>query len=391
MQEQLSTTITACRICDDARLENVIPLIICRCGNCGTIQLTETVSPEVLFGEYVWVTGTSQGARDYSQLFYERLLQRTGEKPLFVVEVASNDGTFLQRFRQGGHKVLGVDPARNIAAMAEAAGVPTMAEFFGLDAANQVVAQHGHADAVIARNVVPHVANANDVIAGIARCLKPDGVGAIEFHSADVILSELHYDSIYHEHLYYHSLHSLGLLLARHGLTPFDVTVSPISGGSLVVYFSLTARPQTAELAQAMAQEQRLGVGDAGAWRAFAERSARHREALRSLVAERAKAGKRVIGYGASARSSTMLNYCGIGHGELAVVADKNPLKHGRLTPGTDVRIVSPEDAFAEKPDAVLLLAWNFKDEILKEMASDRGWHGEVIVPLPNEPVVLAT
>lgn len=408
----VSHEIKCCRICDSRDIETVLdlgnqpfanslrreasdaidaaPLVLCRCRNCGTIQLTETASPEVLFSEYVWVTGTSRGARDYSAQFCKHLVSRSRPGELFVVEVASNDGTFLRRFQERGDRVLGVDPAKNITAMAEEAGVPTIAAFFDLVVADRIVAERGHADIAIARNVIPHVANANGVVAGTARCLAADGVGAIEFHRADIILDELHYDSIYHEHLFYHSLASLNMLLARHGLLPFDVTESPISGGSLVVYFSKTQRPHSSALEAMLAREARLGIAEAVPWQAFAVRVAKHRDHLRSLVDSKVKAGKRIIGYGASARSSTMLNYCGIDHRQLLAIADGNPLKHGLLTPGTDIQILAPAEAFALKPDVVLLLAWNFKDEILAEMATKLGWHGEVIVPLPGDPVELA-
>jgi SAM-dependent methyltransferase len=406
-----SISIDRCRVCDGAAVAPVLdlgkqplanslrrdrtevlpafPLAICRCAECGTVQLTETVSPELLFKQYIWVTGTSEGARRYSHLFCERLAARLRSGPLFVLEVASNDGTFLQRFVERGDRVLGVDPARNIAAMAEEAGIPTVAEFFGVEVARRIIAREGHADAVFARNVIPHVANANDVVEGIALCLRPDGTGAIEFHRADVILEELHYDSIYHEHLFYHSLHSISRLLEHFGLVPFDVTESPISGGSYVVYFSKSPRPHTAAFLAAVEHEERLGTGRVGPWLEFARRCERHRTLLRSLVEAKKAEGKRIIGYGASARSSTMLHYCGIDHRHLQVIADRSPLKHGRYTPGTDIPIVSPDRAFALKPDVLLLLAWNFRDEILAQVRSEHGWRGEVIVPLPGDPTVL--
>jgi hypothetical protein len=302
MSHPRSFTIDRCRVCESTAIAPVFdlgrqplanslrrdksavletfPLAICRCDECGTIQLTETVSPEILFKHYVWVTGTSDGARAYSHTFAERLSARCRPGQLFVVEVASNDGTFLKPFADRGDRVLGVDPAQNIAAMAEKAGIPTVAEFFGLDVARRFVAREGTADAVFARNVIPHVANANDVVAGMAHCLSQDGTGAIEFHRADVILEELHYDSIYHEHLCYHSLHSLGFLLERFGLLPFDVATSPISGGSLVVYFSKSRRAHSAEYAAMRARERDLGIEQAEPWRDFAERCAHHRRTL---------------------------------------------------------------------------------------------------------------
>ena len=411
MSNSSSQTIDRCRVCDEkvsssllnlgkqplanSLRENVteelpiFPLEICRCQVCGTVQLTETVAPELLFKKYVWVTGTSEGARSYSELFCERLSARCQSDSLFVVEVASNDGTFLKRFTERGDRVLGVDPAQNIAQIAQEDGIPTVADFFGQKIAAQIVERDGAADAVFARNVIPHVADANDVVAGMAMCLKEKGTGAIEFHRSDVILEELHYDSIYHEHLFYHSLQSMSSLLGRFGLYPFDVTESPISGGSLVVYFSKTIRQVTAIYEEMLTRENSIGVGREEPWIEFGQRCRRHRSALRELVLSRCEQGKHMIGYGASARSSTLLNFCGINSSHLKVIADRAPLKHDTYTPGTDILIVPPDQAFSEKPDVVLLLGWNFQNEILSQIRDEFGWKGEIIVPLPHDPVVI--
>ena len=406
----ISNSIACCRLCGSSNLDLIldlgtqppanslrtnckqvleaIPLVICRCQKCTTVQLTETVAPEHLFRDYVWVTGTSQTARSYSQTFYEYVEHRCEQTPLFVIEVASNDGTFLQRFREHGHRVLGIDPAQNLARLAETVGIPTMPEFFGLEIGKRVTQLHGHADVVIARNVLPHVPDPNDVVAGIAHCLKSEGIGAIEFHWVDKILSELHYDSIYHEHFFYHSLRSIDQLLKRHQLVLFDVTESPISGGSLVAYFSKTFHQASPELIEKLALEEKRGLASLDTWREFAIRSLKHRIQLKKMIATEINAGKKLVGYGASARSSTLLNFCGIDYRHLICIADQNPLKHGRYTPGTNVLIVAPERALAEHPDTIILLAWNFKDEILKRLA-DYGYHGNVIVPLPNNPQLL--
>jgi hypothetical protein len=223
----------------------------------------------------------------------------------------------------------------------------------------------------------------------MALCLTDEGVGAIEFHRADRILEELHYDSIYHEHVAYHSLHSISLLLKRHGLMPFDISDSPISGGSTVVYFAKSNRTPSAAFTAMLEQEHQLKISEREPWLEFARRCRAHREALRTLV-ERSKAsGKRLIGYGASARGSTLLNFCGIDHSHLDAIADKSPLKHERYAPGTNILITAPERAFALKPDTVLLLAWNFREEILGEISADRKWQGDVIAPLPGTPTLL--
>lgn len=411
MRSPLFEPVERCRICDSSPIEAVldlgaqppanslrrdksealaaIPLVLCRCPSCGTLQLSATVSPEYLFRDYVWVTGTSKVAREYSQLFCEHVVRKCRTGRLSVLEIASNDGTFLKRFLERGDTVLGIDPAKNIAAVAERAGVPTVAEFFGLELAKRLVSDRGEMDVIFARNVLPHVANARDVIAGIACCLRADGVGAIEFHRADVILEQLHYDSVYHEHLFYHSLDSLGKLLDQFGLVTFDVTESPISGGSLVAYFSKNVRTASRSLDAMRARERDLRISDREPWRRFAERCGEHRNELKSRIENAVVRGGRLVGYGASARSSTLLNYCGIDHRHVDCVADRNPLKQGCFTPGSDIPIVAPESAFASRPRAMLLMAWNFRDEILEQIRAEHDWHGDVIVPLPGRPATM--
>jgi len=407
----ISKTITKCRLCNAKNLHTIlelgdqppanslrkkvseilenVPLTICRCPNCMTIQLTETIDPAYMFSDYIWVTGTSKGAREYSNIFADSIVSKlTKSDDLFIVEVASNDGTFLQRFKEAGHSVLGVDPAKNLAELAEKNGIPTIADFFGLNVAKKVTAGNGQADIVIARNVIPHVPDPNDVVAGMANCLKDSGIGSIEFHWIDKILSELHYDSIYHEHFFYHSLHSINKLLLRHDLNLFDVSESPISGGSLVAYFTKEKRVVTDALKDKLDWEDKTGIAALDAWQDFAKKSFQHKEQLKKMILEENQAGKRVIGYGASARSSTMLNFCGINHNHLRCIADQNPLKHNRFTPGTDILIVSPEVAFKENPDTVVILAWNFKDEIIQDLKA-KGFSGTVIIPLPNTPCIL--
>lgn len=411
MNQPVSQKIERCRICGDEELElvldlgaqppanslhkegqglpSLVPLVLCRCQRCSTLQLTESVSPVYLFSNYVWLTGTSDSAKNYSRVFHDRVMAfLSGRKP-FVLEVASNDGTFLKRFQESGARVLGVDPARNVAAIASESGIPTIAEFFGMTIARQIVQEHGHADAVIARNVIPHVSNVQDVLEGIRHCLTDDGIGVVEIHRADVILEELHYDSIYHEHLYYHSLHSISRLLAQHGLTVFDVSSSPISGGSLVVYCSRTNRSSSVAMDDAMERERLLGITISAPWHEFARRCGRHRDELRALISRHRNEGKRVIGYGASARSSTLLNYCGIDRMDVEAIADGNVLKQGWNTPGSNIPIVSPQHAFARRPATVLLLAWNLREEIMAKMTTELGWHGDVIIPLPNSPKVV--
>ena len=405
-----SSAIKTCRLCGSPSIKSIldlgdqppanslrsdlkeelekIPLIVSRCSSCTTVQLTETVEPELLFRNYVWVTGTSNTTLEYSKKFYDNIEKRCDNKSLFVVEIASNDGTFLQQFRINSHRVLGVDPAENLAAVAEKAGIPTLPEFFGSQIAKKILDTHGPADVVIARNVLPHVPDPNDVIRGIAQCLTDTGLGAIEFHWTNKILSELHYDSIYHEHYFYHSLNSINKLLELHNLSLFDVSESPISGGSLVAYFSKSPKNPTSELNNFMNLEVQHGLAALESWQDFARRALEHRTQLRDLIQQEINSGRRVIGYGASARSSTLLNFCGIDRNYITCIADQNPRKHGKYTPGTDILVVDPDKAMEENPGTVLILAWNFKEEIINWLKAS-GFQGNIILPLPNHPQLI--
>lgn len=405
----ISTRITHCRVCDTALPapfldlgrqplannllssltddEPRVRLELCHCPACELVQLTETVKPDVLFRDYVWVSGTAQTTRDYANTFCQSVLARVaGSTVLNVSEVASNDGTFLKPFASLGHRVKGIDPARNIAAVAEEAGIPTYAEFFGMAAASYVLSQNGPSDVVIARNVIPHVADVNDVIAGMAHLLKADGTGVIEFHDASIIQKELHYDSVYHEHLFYFTLTTLENLLARHGLRIFDITQSPISGGSVVVYFSLTERAKSDALLSHLAAEKQTQTNSSASWQTFARACEQHKAALHDVVSQYVEDGAVIVGYGASARSSTMLNYCGLDHHLIACISDQNPMKHNRLTPGTHIPIGAPAEMMnTVRPDVVLLLAWNFADEIIAILRDELEFNGDIIQPLPYE------
>lgn len=361
-----------------------VPLQLVHCLNCTTVQLSATVEPKYLFSHYVWVTGTSKTAIEYSKFFSSNVLERCKVEKPFVVEIASNDGTFLKDFVAKNCKVLGVDPAKNIAEIATKDGIPTIVEFFNNDTAGLISKQFGHADIVFARNVIPHVKEVHSIIEGISSMLKNDGLGVIEFHYSQIILDELHYDSIYHEHLFFYSLKSMIYLLNSYGLKSFDLTRSPISGGSLVIYFSKNQKEQSATLLEALAMEEKNKTNDLQTWKNFAAACSIHAKVLKKTV-EEFKAKGSVIGYGASARSSTMLNYADLRNDVIDCIIDKNPLKHNRYTPGTNIPIISFEEGkkLFDKCACILLLAWNFEKEIIEELRAN-GYDGSIIVPLPN-------
>jgi len=366
-----------------------VPLSVVRCDKCTTVQLKDTVKPEFIFRNYLWVTGTSPTTQSYSAFFCDEVLTRLPEDQLFIVEVASNDGTFLKQFKNRGNKVLGVDPAQNIALMAEKDGIPTLANFFGENIAKSIVDDFGKADCVFARNVISHVENIHDVIVGMANCIKSEGIAIIEFHYAKNILNGLQYDSIYHEHLFYFSLQSLCFLLESHGLWAFDCNESPMNGGSIALYCSKTKRPLSPALKKQLSREQETELGLESTWLKFSKDCFIHKEQLNNMMKVHTTNGTKMIGYGASARSSTLLNFCGIDHRHLLCIGDGNPLKQGKFTAGTNIPILSPDAAFEKKPNAILLLGWNFKEEILAIIKDKYQFRGKVIIPFPSNPELI--
>lgn len=371
--------------------EKSYPLSLSFCPDCSLVQLNHTADPAELFSNYVWVTATSSTAQEHARRFCQEALSRAGGlKNSYVLEAASNDGTFLKPFIEKGIKVLGVDPAKNIAEKAAADGIPTKNRFFGEEAAREIIAESGRAGIVIARNVLPHVANLHDFVEGLRLCLAEDGLLAIEFHYARVIYDGLHYDSIYHEHLCYYTLKSLESLLNKHHLFVKDVSESPISGGSLIVYAGHGKGKETAAVQEYRSSEQASGVTDLGRWQDFARRAYKHREKMLKMLTDVTQKSGAVVGYGASARSSTLLNFCGIGKQFVSIIADQNSLKQGLYTAGTHIPIVSPEQAMKTNPECVLILAWNFADEITGILRDKFSYRGQCILPLPNDPRIIS-
>ena len=408
---EIYETIECCRICGSDNIEEVldlgeqppanslyrsdekrppdVPLRLMYCQKCSTVQLGEDVDPEYLFGEYLWVTGTSATAEQYSHEFAKKALSQVVDqnKSPYIVEIASNDGTFLKRFIEKGCKVLGIDPAKNIAELAVKNGIPTKADFFTLDLAERLVEKEGKADIVFARNVIPHVKEIHSVIGGINTLINEGGVGIIEVHNAGLILEELHYDYIYHEHLFYYTLKTISGLIERYGLHVFDVMLSPISGGSWVIYFSKNKKEKTKELIKHEKKELENNINSYHRWVEFSDQVTVHSEELKQMVMQN---DKKIPAYGASARSSTLLNFCGITNKHISVVIDKNPMKNGLMTAGSNIPVISFEDGLKEikSSEKILLLAWNFQDEIVHELR-EAGFSGKFIIPLPGDPHML--
>ena len=366
-------------------LEEKFPLSISFCEESSLLQLNQTVNKEILFDHYVWVTGTSQTVRDYANTFTDRLIAiATPEQDDLVIEIASNDGTFLKPFlSKGFSNVLGIDPAKNIAEIANQNCINTLPKFWGSSLANQILADKGQAKVVFARNVIPHVSKLLDVINGIKIVLKEDGVGIIEFHDVGKILKELQYDSIYHEHLCYFSIQSMTYLLNLFELNPFHIEKSPISGGSRVIYFSKEQREKSSNLQEAIIKETNNKVNELYSWQDFAKRTTVHRKKMLDIIESLNE--KTIVGFGSSARSQTFLNYCGINNKQITAIIDNNPLKQGMFAPGSSIPIVDFEQGMAMSPDLIFILAWNFRDEIVKQCKM-YGYTGDFLVPFPNKP-----
>ncbi|MBF0216031.1 MAG: class I SAM-dependent methyltransferase [Candidatus Omnitrophica bacterium] len=375
----------------DSRVEDEItyPLSLVRCPDCALIQLDHTVDPGKLFSKYVWVSGTSPTTIGYSKRFFDMVDERKrGLDPGYIFEAASNDGTFLKPFLENGFKVLGMDPAANIVELADQNGVRTECGFFGEDAARKVVEKYGEAGIVIARNVLPHVANLTDFVKGLSIVVSDAGLLVVEFHYAGAILEDLHYDSIYHEHLFYYTLKSAELLFNRYGLFVQDIERSPINAGNIILFIRKGEASGNDIVCSYRNKEEVSGINELSVWKTFAVRADNHRKELLAVLRRIRDDGNIIAGYGASARSSTLLNFCGIGPELLTDIADKNVMKQKKYTPGTHIRIVSPAELMENDPDHVLILAWNFKDEIIDDLRKNYGYSGGFIVPLPSIDVV---
>jgi hypothetical protein len=411
----VSQTITACRACGGSELHPVLdlgatplanallteadldkpearyPLVLVFCPACTLVQITETVPPEILFREYVYFSSFSDTMVRHAATIAGRLMTEKGLGPdSLVVEVASNDGYLLQHYHNQGVPVLGVEPATNIAKVAEAKGILTRCDFFGQDLAVLLTAEGYRADVIHANNVLAHVADLPGFVAGLTTLLHDDGLAVLEFPYVKDMLDHVEFDTIYHEHLCYFSLTALDRLFTEMGLRLVDVERLPIHGGSLRLFATPADGPvATAPSVQALLDEERAwGVDTAGAYEDFGRRVTALGEALKETLGEWKAKGKRLAAYGASAKGSTLLNVFGIGREHLDYVVDRSTVKQGLYTPGTRLPIRSPDVLIEDRPDAVLMLTWNFADEILAQQAAYRRAGGTFIVPVPDVRVV---
>ncbi|MBV8843434.1 MAG: class I SAM-dependent methyltransferase [Bryobacterales bacterium] len=358
------------------------------CRSCTLVQLLDVVDPEVLFRNYLYVTGTSETMASHNAGYAATVagLLQLGPKDL-VVEAASNDGSLLAQFKKLGVRTLGVEPARNLAEAARASGVETLDRFFDESEAVGVRESHGPAKAVIANNVLAHVDDTVGFLRGAAGLLAEDGLAVFEVPYLVELLNRLEYDTIYHEHLCYFSVMALGRLCKEAGLGIRRIDRVPVHGGSLRVYAGRNSLEHCPEALEMMAQERGAGLDSVQTYELFAEKVEQHRRKLRTFLCDRRSAGRTLAAYGAPAKGNTLLNYCGIDASIVPFTVDRNPLKVGLFTPGMHLPVRPVSALLEDQPDEVLILAWNFASEIMRQQEVYRARGGGFLTPLPEPQV----
>jgi SAM-dependent methyltransferase len=367
--------------------EKRYPLRAKVCESCKLVQLDYDVAPQELFGNYVYFSSYSDDWLAHAKAYCEMARQRFALGPSsLVVELASNDGYLLKNFLSMGIPVLGIDPSDTVAAAAAKIGVPTLVEFFGKKIAGDLAGQGRQADLIIGNNVLAHVPQLNDFVAGMALLLRKDGHITIEFPHVLELVRHVEFDTIYHEHFSYFSVHAIEQVFSRHGLRLFDVERLPTHGGSLRIFAAHAARTDledSASLSEVREQESAAGLKDLATYAKFSKRVDECRDSLLTFIATAKREGKHIAAYGAAAKGNTLLNFCGVTPQDIAFVADRNPHKQNKFLPGTHIPVVSPEELIHAKPDYVLILPWNLREEIQQQLAGINAWGGRFVTPVP--------
>jgi SAM-dependent methyltransferase len=372
------------------RGEKYYPLHVYVCDECLLVQLEAYESPEKIFSEYAYFSSYSDSWLRHAESYCAKMISRFGlDSRSFAVEVASNDGYLLQYFGRRGLSVLGIEPAANVARAAVEKGVPTLVQFFGARLAEELVKQGQPADLVLGNNVLAQVPDLNDFVAGLRILLKPEGVLTLEFPHLLRLIELNEFDTIYHEHFSYFSMLTTARILQAHGLRAFDVEELPTHGGSLRVYACReeNARRTEATVRELIGREEQAGLAAAEGYDGFAQRVKETKLAFVEFLLRAARECKRVAGYGAPGKSATLLHYCGVGKDLIEYTVDRNPYKQGRTLPGTHIPIYPPERIQETRPDYVVILPWNLKDEIMDQLRFIRDWGGQFVVPIPSVAV----
>ena len=372
-------------------VERFYPLHVWVCDRCFLVQLEEYVSGEEIFSDYAYFSSFSDSWVDHCRRYVDQIIERLALTSMSqVVEIASNDGYLLQFFLRRGIPALGVEPAANVAKVAEQRGVPTLVEFFGRKVARELAALGHRPELILGNNVLAQVPDLNDFVGGLKILLAPGGVVTLEFPHLLKTIDGNQFDQVYHEHFSYFSLHSAERILFAHGLPVFDVEELPTHGGSIRIYAAHSedsSKVRTERLIALRARESEAGISTVAYYANFETRVQETKRKLLEFLINAKRAGKRVVGYGAPGKGNTLLNYCGIRTDFLDFTVDRSPHKHGKFLPGTHIPILPPERLSEARPDYVLILPWNLKMEIMNQLANIRDWGGSFVVPIPEVTV----
>jgi SAM-dependent methyltransferase len=374
------------------RREVFYPLHAYVCLNCFLVQLAEFESPEAIFGDYLYFSSYSQSWLDHARTYVEDMIDRfplDGDSQ--VIEIASNDGYLLQYFNDAGIPSMGIEPAKNVAAAALARGINTKVAFFGTSLAKELANEEVYADLLIGNNVLAHVPDLNDFVEGMSIVMAPDGLITLEFPHLLELIEFNQFDTIYHEHFSYFSLMTVTRLFADHGLRVFDVEQLSTHGGSLRIYAchaDYAGHPTTRRVSELIQIERASGLDRLEGYVAYPERVKRVKRALVTFLLDAHDHGRSAVAYGAPAKGNTLLNYCGIGTDLLQYTVDRSPHKQGRFLPGTHLPIFAPDHIRQTRPDYLVILPWNLRDEIIEEMSFIREWGGKFVIPIPELAVV---
>ena len=371
-----------------SEMEPFYPLRAYVCEHCFLVQLEEFEHPERIFSDYAYFSSYSNSWLQHAKAYTEMMVARFGiGAQNQVIEIASNDGYLLQYFVEKGIPVLGIEPAANVAEAAIKNGVLTLVKFFNQETANQLVAEGIRADLLIGNNVLAHVPNLNDFISGMKILLKPQGVITVEFPHLMQLMAENEFDTIYHEHFSYFSFITIEKVFAGHGLILFDVEELPTHGGSLRIYARQAedlSKSVTNQIVELKAKEEAAGFTHLEHYLSFGEKVKQTKHELLTFLLGAKREGKSIAGYGAAAKGNTLLNYCGIRSDFIDYIVDRNPHKQGHFMPGTHLPICHPDELKKTKPDYLLILPWNLKNEIMEQIDYIRKWGGRFVVPIPR-------
>jgi 2-polyprenyl-3-methyl-5-hydroxy-6-metoxy-1,4-benzoquinol methylase len=373
-------------------MERFYPLHAYVCDACHLVQLEDFESPEHHFhDDYFYFSSFSDSWLAHARAYCDKMEPLLGlGKTSQVIEIASNDGYLLQYFVQKGIPSLGIEPAANCARAAESKGVKSLVKFFGVATAKELVDSGTKADLLLGNNVLAHVPDINDFVAGMKVVLKPQGVITMEFPHLLELIRNNQFDTIYHEHFSYLSLITTSAIFAKHGLRVFDVERLTTHGGSLRIYAchpDNAARADTQRMTDLLAEERAAGLDKDAAYEKFAEQVRETKRKLLEFLIEAKRKGKTVVGYGAPAKGNTLLNYCGVRTDFIDYTVDRSPQKQNTFLPGTHIPVYAPERIFETKPDYVLILPWNLRDEVMQQMAGISAWGGKFVVPIPEARV----